>query len=139
MDNIEQAELNTFHNNFESEVKLMSSPTKFGSIKIFEIELPSKYNKLCLVNSRLINNPPEYDENIPADERLDPLIIDSLRSGNNELAFLFGKSFQLYSVGNISIYDYEKNRAWDCGTPTAGIIKLKLKGKGNGVQVTFEK
>lgn len=130
MNNIESAELNTFHKNFESEVSLMSSPTKFGSVKILELDIPENYDELCVVDSDLRGNPPDELKK----ER--PLIWDSLKSGNKPLAFLFGKDFQPYTVGNITIISKE-NKLWECGTPVAGIIKLKLAGKGREVQVSF--
>lgn len=131
MGNIEQAELTTFHRNLESDISLMSSPTKYGSIKSLELTMPENFDKLCLVDSLQVGNPSQYIR----DNYL--LIADSLIDNNVEQAFLLGDGFVPYKVGNITLPYSQNPDGILCVIPKAGIIDLKLRGLGRSVEITL--
>ena len=90
----------------------------FGTVRIKEYQIPTKYNKVCLIG-----------ENPDANSITDPIIKDSVASGVQKNIFFLPDGTDSVYVGRIDTPDTSSD--FQCLNVIQGMIKIKLEGKGD--------
>jgi hypothetical protein len=117
----EQAALINLKNELDKDVQAVR--TEIGSVKIGRYNIPSTFYEVCFVD--LTNADPSELDN--------PVIRDSLESGNNKNVFLIQESnIQTLYIEDLGVKDYPH---FLCVFPRGGTIEAELEGMRDGVSI----
>lgn len=90
----------------------------FGTVRIKEYQIPTKYNKVCLVG-----------ENPDVNSITNAVIKDSVASGVQKNVFFLPDGTDSIYVGRIDMPDTASD--FQCFNVVQGIIRLRLEGRGD--------
>jgi hypothetical protein len=128
-------ELITFRSNIQTEISKLAP--QYETINVLSLKIPTKFREICFVDLNFATRPggnePSIPDTYPVIRDLVPGMLNGVEQKN---LFLCPKCTDQLYVGNIIIKDESDQLVgFRCFPVRNGIIKLTVKGRGNGVTI----